>query len=198
MLFRSLILWNPDQDQNDGAGEYLGLWYGGTPDEDAPNVSITAGSNAWAVDDDNLEDYHWDDTVENLRQVNIDIRRNSDGKLLNWHFDESGNLYLPAQPDLVGTAGIVFADGTVQTTAATGNSVAELTGDGYASGTGFKRTVYTNYTGYQGGESTTVWISPADAIGVNDGDTITFRDGNVRTITGNVAGNDGGGDYVQL
>ena len=132
------------------------------------------------------------------RQVNIDIRRNSDGKLLNWHFDESGNLYLPALPDLVGNTGIVFADGTVQTTAATGNSVAELTGDGYASGTGFKRTVYTNYTGYQGGESTTVWIKPADAVGVNDGDTITFRDGNVRTITGNVAGSDGGGDYVQL
>ncbi|CAB4133290.1 hypothetical protein UFOVP257_118 [uncultured Caudovirales phage] len=112
-----LILWqNDNQDLN--SNEYVGLWYGGVPVVGAPNVSITAGSYNWATDDDNLEYVNYPDqgSDQGLRQINLDIRLDNDN-ILNWHFDTSGNLYLPADPAVSSVSGIVFGDGTVQTTA---------------------------------------------------------------------------------
>ena len=60
----------------------------------------------------------------------------------------------------------------------------ELIGDGYVASTGYQRTVYSNYQGYQGGESTSVLVNASDLMGATFavGDTITFRNGEVRTI----------------
>lgn len=131
-----LILWVSDQGDpapDDLDNEYVGLWYGGnTATSDSPNVSITAGSYNWAMDDGSiyinnmsgtLEYANYENTGANQgqRQINLDIVR-TDGNILNWHLDESGNLYLPADPSVSSNAGIVFGDGTVQTTAATPNS----------------------------------------------------------------------------
>lgn len=118
-----LILWQTDENaiDNNNDSEYIGLWYGGDPGNDQPNVSITAGSYNWSTDDDSLEYVNYPDqgADQGLRQINLDIRLDN-GNILNWHLDTSGNLYLPADPDVVGSSGIVFGDGTVQTTAATG------------------------------------------------------------------------------
>ena len=125
-----LILWQNDNSELNN-NEYVGLWYGGdVVDHDSPNVSITAGSYNWATDDGStynnsefgtLEFFHYPDagSSQGLRQINLDIVQTS-GNILNWHFDESGNLYLPADPAVSSVSGIVFGDGTVQTTAATG------------------------------------------------------------------------------
>jgi hypothetical protein len=124
-----LIIWQTDEGGDSNDAEYVGLWYGGVPADDAPNVSITAGSYNWATDDENLEytNYENTDADQGPRQINLDIRNSNTGNILNWHFDESGNLYLPADPGVVGTAGIVFPDGTVQTTASGFNGTGQTT-----------------------------------------------------------------------
>ena len=72
------VLWAPD------TSEYVGLWYGGERDPEAPygpNVSITVGNESL---DDNLGS-GWADGL----QINLDV----DDK--NWHFAADGILTLP-------------------------------------------------------------------------------------------------------
>ena len=71
-----------------------------------------------------------------------------------------------------------------------GNSIngAELIGDGSTSITGFTTIVYTDWNGGQGGEAdgngNQDWFTSSDVTGVEVGDTITFQQGEVRTISG--------------
>lgn len=128
-----VILWvsdagDPTPDELDN--EYVGLWYGG--EGDSPNVSITAGTYTWATDDESLEYVYYTNTDADVgtRQINLDIRTES-GNILNWHMDTSGNLYLPAHPEVSSSSGIVFGDGTVQKTAVTNtNNIASDWNDG--------------------------------------------------------------------
>ena len=79
--------------------EYIALAYGGDNAENA-NVIITAGTYNWATDDDNLESiYYPDGWGQNQQQVNIDIKAEGGDadNISNWHFDENGSMYLPAQ-----------------------------------------------------------------------------------------------------
>jgi hypothetical protein len=80
------------------------------------------------------------------------------------------------------TDALTSYDSTLSSGGGTGSS-AELVGDGYANGTGYKRVVYTDWQGYQGGESNGVLVAGSDVFGIQVGDTITFRNGEVRTIT---------------
>jgi hypothetical protein len=89
-----LMLWQPSQGYN---AEYVAMAYGGNDAENA-NVIITAGSYTWATDDDNLDDYFFNDD-SGRNQVNIDIKAEGGDadNISNWHFDENGSMYLPAQ-----------------------------------------------------------------------------------------------------
>lgn len=80
------------------------------------------------------------------------------------------------------TDALTSYDSTLSSGGGTGSS-AELVGDGYANGTGYKRVVYTDWQGYQGGESNGVLVAGSDVVGIQNGDTITFRNGEVSTIT---------------
>lgn len=105
--------------------------------------------------------------------ASVNIVTNQDANQKTWEFDGNG--------------GLTFPDGTTQTTAYTGQSSggAQLVGNGYVAGTGNKVTVYTNNQGYQGGESTSLLFNISSLNGTTFavGDTITFRNGEVRTIT---------------
>ena len=98
----------------------------------------------------------------------VHIYTSSNGSNYNneWVFKNDGSLQLP-------NGG--FING------------AELIGDGSSAGTGFKRTVYTDYFNGQGGEAdgngNQDWFYTTDVTGVEVGDTITFRQGEVRTIS---------------
>jgi hypothetical protein len=59
--------------------------------------------------------------------------------------------------------------------------LSELVGDGAVASTGYKTTVYTDWNGYQGGEAGSDWFPYTEQIAV--GDTLTFRNGEVRTVT---------------
>ena len=80
--------------------EYIALAYGGDNAENA-NVIITAGTYNWATDDDNLQSIYYPDNGngQNQQQVNIDIKAEGGDadNISNWHFDEDGSMYLPAQ-----------------------------------------------------------------------------------------------------
>ena len=79
--------------------EYIALAYGGDNAENA-NVIITAGTYNWATDDDQLQEiYYPDGWGQNQQQVNIDIKAEGGDadNISNWHFDENGSMYLPAQ-----------------------------------------------------------------------------------------------------
>jgi hypothetical protein len=118
-----LMLWQPDQGYN---AEYIALAYGGDDAVNA-NVIITAGSYNWATDDGNLNDIYYPDNGagQSQRQVNIDIV-GADGidadNLSNWHFDEDGSLYLPAQNGLAKAAPVTLAGNVAQA-----NNVTQLT-----------------------------------------------------------------------
>ena len=58
------------------------------------------------------------------------------------------------------------------------SSASELVGDGAVASSGYKTTVYTNWQGYQGGESGSDWFAYTADVAV--GDTLTFRNGEVR------------------
>jgi hypothetical protein len=95
-----LIIWQPNNDGNNA--EYVGLAYGGTAtDSDfQPNIMISAGTDTYGHDDGDLDNYNFPST--DVRQVNIDIIGTYNGSedqhnISNWHFDEDGSLYLPAQ-----------------------------------------------------------------------------------------------------
>jgi hypothetical protein len=92
------MLWQPSQGYN---AEYIALAYGGNNAENA-NIVISAGTYNWAIDDDNLEIIYYPDNGfdQSQQQVNIDILGNTHGdidNISNWHFDEDGSMYLPAQ-----------------------------------------------------------------------------------------------------
>lgn len=95
----------------------------------------------------------------------------------SWQFKPNGELQLPAAGDIVDSNG----DSVL------GNA-SELIGDGSTAGTGFTRIVYTDWDGGQGGESMSMggedWFATSDVTGVEIGDTITFQQGEVRTISG--------------
>ena len=91
-----LMLWQPSQGYN---AEYIALAYGGDNAENA-NIVISAGSYNWATDDNQLQlIYYPDGPGQNQQQVNIDIvaEGGDDDNISNWHFDENGSMYLPAQ-----------------------------------------------------------------------------------------------------
>ena len=91
-----LMLWQPSQGYN---AEYIALAYGGNNAENA-NVVISAGTENWAIDDDNLQSVYYPDGLgQNQQQVNIDIKAEGGDadNISNWHFDENGSMYLPAQ-----------------------------------------------------------------------------------------------------
>lgn len=99
-----LEIWQPGptQQQLDGSGdyaEYVSIAFGGNSAVGA-NVKVSAGIDGWAHDDSHLNSYNY--SSNNQRQVNIDIvgsRNGADGNynVSNWHFDEDGSVYLPAQ-----------------------------------------------------------------------------------------------------
>ena len=95
----------------------------------------------------------------------------------SWQFKPNGELQLPAAGDIVDSNG----DSVL------GNA-SELIGNGSDAGTGFTRIVYTDWDGGQGGESMSQggedWFATSDVTGVEIGDTITFQQGEVRTISG--------------
>lgn len=102
----------------------------------------------------------------------VELRANNAG----WLFKPNGDLQLPAAGDIVDSNG----DSVL------GNA-SELIGDGSAAGIGFTRTVYTDYFDRQGGEAdgnaNGDWFYTTDVTGVETGDTITFQQGEVRTIS---------------
>jgi hypothetical protein len=103
-----LMLWQPSPTAAQLAAdfhnaEYIAIGYGGTSGENA-NIQISAGTYNWASQDGNLEAIYYPDNGadQSQRQVNIDIVGRSAGdenndNISNWHFDEDGSLYLPAQ-----------------------------------------------------------------------------------------------------
>lgn len=91
--------------------------------------------------------------------------------------DSSGIIHLPAGGDIVDSNGTSVLGG------GGGGGGAQLIGDGYVPATGTKTVVYTDYQGYQGGENTGVIIPTYKVNAFTVGDTITFRNGEVRTIT---------------
>lgn len=126
-----LILHQPSDGGHNS--EYIGLWYGGNIAETSPNISITAGTDTFGDDDSDLNDYFFPSNGQ--KQVNIDIvtpGTNGDpATVINWHFDENGNVYLPSQPTFtsspaVASTGIVFGDGSFQTTSAEGQTTVYL------------------------------------------------------------------------
>lgn len=64
-----------------------------------------------------------------------------------------------------------------------GGTGAQLVGDGYVDSTGSKVTVYSDYQGYQGGESNGVILLTSQVNAFTVGDSITFRNGEVRAIS---------------
>ena len=122
-------IWQTDVGGDTNDAEYVALQYGGDPSSDDANISITAGSYNWAIDDSNLTFFNYADSSadQGQRQINFDIRSSVTGRLLNWHMDETGNIYLPADQSVVSTSGIVFADGTLQTTAGGNASTGNIT-----------------------------------------------------------------------
>ena len=70
-------------------------------------------------------------------------------------------------------------------------TVAELIGNGAQPRVGLKKVIYTNTSGYQGGEETSAMVGASNYSGFAVGDTITFRNGEVRTIS------DFDGDYIE-
>jgi hypothetical protein len=92
-----LMLWQPSQGYN---AEYIALAYGGNNAENA-NIVVSAGTYNWARDDDNLEIIYYPDNGfdQSQQQVNIDIKAEGGDadNISNWHFDENGSMYLPAQ-----------------------------------------------------------------------------------------------------
>ena len=103
----------------------------------------------------------------------IEVRANGE----TWLFGRDGNLYLPPSGD------IKDSNGDSVLGAVNGN----LIGNGSDAGTGFTRTVYTDFFGGQGGEAdgdgNGDWFISSDVTGVEVGDTITFQQGEVRTIS---------------
>lgn len=95
-----------------------------------------------------------------------------------WTFGADGSLTLPTGGD------ILDSNGDSVLGAVNGN----LIGNGSDAGTGFTRIVYTDWNGGQGGESMSMggedWFAASDVTGVEVGDTITFQQGEVRTISG--------------
>lgn len=84
-------------------------------------------------------------------------------------------------------AGALELNGSAFTGSGSG-SAAELIGDGYYAGSGYKFTVYTDWNGYQGGENNPDGeflesIVNKDTGMYAVGDSITFRNGEQRTIT---------------
>ena len=92
-----LMLWQPSQGYN---AEYIALAYGGNNAENA-NIVISAGTYNWATDDDDLQSIYYPDNggSQSQQQVNIDIKAEGGDvdNISNWHFDENGSMYLPAQ-----------------------------------------------------------------------------------------------------
>ena len=107
----------------------------------------------------------------NNGEVNVYTTSNSH----QWIFKNDGSLQLPVGGDIRDSNGVSILGG--------GSGGAELQGNGYVAETGVKRTVYSNWLGKQGGESTSLSVLPADASGIAVGDTVTFRNGEIRTIT---------------
>jgi hypothetical protein len=100
-----LMLWQPDPTAAQLTAdlhnaEYIAMGYGGTSGENA-NIQISAGTYNWAIEDDNLEAAYYPDNGfgQSQRQVNIDIKAEGGDadNISNWHFDENGSMYLPAQ-----------------------------------------------------------------------------------------------------
>jgi hypothetical protein len=101
-----LMLWQPDPTAAQLAAdrhnaEYIALGYGGTSGANA-NIQISAGTYNWASDDGDLEIVYYNNNGlgQSQRQVNIDILGSHNGdidNISNWHFDEDGSMYLPAQ-----------------------------------------------------------------------------------------------------
>ena len=98
---------------------------------------------------------------------------NTAGNSKRWSFDYNGDLTLPPDGDIKNSTGSSVLGGD-------NGPTAQLVGDSYVSGTGYKYTVYTDLDGYQGGESDGVLV-PNSSYAV--GDTVTFRNGEIRTLT---------------
>lgn len=99
--------------------------------------------------------------------------------------DSNGVIHLPVGGDIVDSNGTSVLGGGAQ-----------LVGDGFVAGTGSKVIVYSDYQGFQGGESTGVIIPTSKVNAFTVGDIITFRNGEVRTISG-VDPNFGDNTWVQ-
>ena len=98
---------------------------------------------------------------------------NTAGNSKRWSFDYNGDLTLPPDGDIKNSTGSSVLGGD-------NGPTAQLVGDSYVSGTGYKYTVYTDLDGYQGGESDGVLVANSSyAVG----DTVTFRNGEIRTLT---------------
>jgi hypothetical protein len=103
-----LMLWQPDPTAAQLAAgrhnaEYIAMGYGGV-DAESANILISAGTYNWGSDDGGLDGINYPDNGDDQsqRQVNIDIVGRSGGdenndNISNWHFDEDGSMYLPAQ-----------------------------------------------------------------------------------------------------
>jgi hypothetical protein len=132
----------------------------------------------------------------------------SDVTVVAAQLTDSNNTLLENSSTDLNTDNTNFLIGTVYH--APGVTTAELIGDGFQASTGSKVKIYTNSFGYQGGEEESILVSDpgSDLITTyTTGSSITFRNGEVRTITssthsgndtwfywsGTVAGNDNGG-----
>ena len=104
VLEEGLIMWQPESVPGGSENsEYVGMAFGGNASSNfQPNVMVSAGRTAYTIDDgNNLEYYHfpYSGPEPHNQQVNIDIiaEGGDANNVSNWHFDENGNMYLPAQ-----------------------------------------------------------------------------------------------------
>ena len=141
---------------------------------DVDNAHLTIrGDGRWDIGSSNFDTKIFSIAEIDPDPLDIIVRANNN----DWMFDRNGNLTLPTGGDILDSNGdSVLAGGG-------GN----LIGTGSAAGVGFTRTVYTDYFNGQGGEAdgngNQDWFWATDVTGVEAGDTITFRQGEVRTIS---------------
>jgi hypothetical protein len=134
----------------------------------------------------------------------------SDVTVVAAQLTDSNNTALENSSTDLNTDNSNFLIGTIYH--APGVTNAELIGDGFQASTGSKTTIYTNTFGFQGGEEQSILVSDPDNSLRNTytvGSSITFRNGEVKSITnsedsgddtwfywsGPVAGPGGGGGY---
>jgi hypothetical protein len=108
----------------------------------------------------------------------------SDVTVVDAQLTDSDNTALENSSQSLNTDTSNFLIGTVYH--APGITTAELIGDGFQASTGSKVKIYTNTFGFQGGEETSIWVSDPGSnllTTYTTGSSITFRNGEVRTIT---------------